>query len=64
MPPIGDLRGRTVGFINNGHHNGTPVLEAMREILLSRYGVANVLFRTKPRISLPASEEMGVVDIA
>ena len=58
MPPVGDLRGRVVGFINNGHHNGTPVLQEMHQILLDRYGVSRVVFRTKPWVSRPAPEEL------
>jgi hypothetical protein len=58
MPPMGDLSGRVVGILNNGHHNGTPVLEAMRDILLAHHRVARVLFRTKPWISRPAPDEV------
>ena len=58
IPPVGDLRGRVVGVVNNGHPNGTPVLQAMHEILLAEHGVSRVLFRTKPRISRPAPDEL------
>jgi hypothetical protein len=58
MPPIGELSGRVVGILNNGHHNGTPVLEAMRDLLVDHHRAARVLFRTKPWISRPAPDEV------
>jgi hypothetical protein len=58
VPPIGDVGGRVVGIIDNGHHNGTPVLEAIREILLDRHGASRVVLRRKPWISRPAPEEL------
>ena len=58
MPPIGDLRGRVVGIVNNGHPNGTPVLQAMQELLLADHGVSRVVFRTKPEISRPAPDAL------
>ena len=55
MAPLGDLRGRVVGILNNGHPNGAPVLRALHE-RLSDHGVAKVLFRTKPWVSRPAPD--------
>ena len=58
MNPLDSLQGKVIGIMNNGHHNGTPVLEAVQDLLLSRYGVSRVVFRKKPWISRPAPEEL------
>ena len=58
MSPLDSVEGKTIGIVNNGHHNGTPVLEAVQDLLLSRYGVARVVFRKKPWVSRPATEEI------
>ena len=58
MDPLDSLEGKVIGIVDNGHHNGTPVLEAVQQLLLSRYGVSRVVFRKKPWISRAAPEPL------
>jgi hypothetical protein len=58
MEPLDSLEGKVIGIVDNGHHNGTPVLEAVRDLLLSRYGVSRVVLRKKPWISQPAPDAL------
>jgi hypothetical protein len=58
MDPLESLEGRVIGILDNGHHNGTPVLTAVQNLLLTRHGVARVVLRKKPWISQPAPEPL------
>jgi hypothetical protein len=58
MEPLDSLEGKIIGIVDNGHHNGTPVLEAVQELLLSRYRVSRVVLRKKPWISRAAPEPL------
>ena len=53
--PVDSLRGKTVGVLDNGLQNSTPLMKALVPLLEERFG--RVLFRTKPSQSRGASNE-------
>ena len=53
-----DLRGKTVGIIDNTKEQADIIAEAMAEGLREKYGVAKVIIRRKPYYSKPAPAEL------
>jgi hypothetical protein len=54
----GDLRGRTVGFLDNTKPNFDRLAEGMGALLRERFGVSRVLHRRKANASTPAAREV------
>jgi hypothetical protein len=55
-PRLTDLRGKVVGVLDNGKANAGVLMTQVAEELKSRYGVRDVVLRTKP-VAGPASPE-------
>jgi hypothetical protein len=53
-----DLRGKTVGIIDNTKEQADVIAEAMAQGLREHYGVAKVIIRRKPFYSKPAPAEL------
>jgi hypothetical protein len=59
VPPLpADLRGLTVGFVDNTKHNFDLLAREMGEILKERFGVKAIVHRRKANASTPASDEI------
>jgi hypothetical protein len=59
VPPLpSDLRGLTVGFVDNTKHNFDLLVEAMAALLKERFGVKAVIHRKKANASTPAADEI------
>ena len=50
------LRGRVIGFIDNAKPNFNHLADDIGELLMSKYGVKQVLKRRKRAASVPAPE--------
>jgi hypothetical protein len=57
-PRRADLRGVTVGLIDNHKHNAALFLGELGRLLVDRHGARGVMLRTKASIVLPASDEI------
>jgi hypothetical protein len=59
-PRLGNLGGKTIGFLQNGKPNGDILLARLAYLMQQEYGLQEVRFRAKPRASDPATfiEEM------
>ncbi|HEU0074644.1 MAG TPA: hypothetical protein VFS30_11620 [Dehalococcoidia bacterium] len=55
-PRPGSLDGKTLGLLSNSKLNADAVLYAIGELLSERYGVKEIVHRTKPSFSLPAPD--------
>jgi hypothetical protein len=55
-PRLGDLRGAVVGVLDNTKANAGVLMTAIAEELKARYGVRDIIVRTKP-VAGPASPE-------
>ena len=53
-----DLRGKRLGLLDNSKPNARELLEALASSLAERYELARVVVRTKPTMSVPATEPM------
>lgn len=53
-----DLRGKTVGIVDNTKEQGDVIAEAIGDGLREKYGVAKVIIRRKPYYSRPAPAEL------
>jgi hypothetical protein len=53
---LGDLKGRTVGFIDNAKPNFNFLVDDLAELLVKRHGVKAVIKRAKRGASMPAPE--------
>lgn len=53
-----DLRGKTVGIIDNTKEQADVIAEAIGDGLREKYGVAKVIIRRKPYYSRPAPAEL------
>ena len=53
-----DLRGLTIGFLDNTKHNFDRLVEGMGELLRSRHGVRSVVHRKKANAATPAAPEI------
>jgi hypothetical protein len=58
-PRAADLRGLTVGLLANTKKNAEAFLEEVGDLLVSEYGVADLVRRKKLNIAQPAPEEMA-----
>lgn len=59
VPPLpGDLRGLTVGFVDNTKHNFDLLVREMGALLTQRFGVKAVVHRKKANASSPAADEI------
>ena len=52
--PLGSLQGKVVGFIDNSKPNFEHLAADLRELLISRYGVARVVMQRKRSASMSA----------
>jgi hypothetical protein len=53
-----DLRGVTVGLLENRKHNAGLFLEEVGRLLVERHGATGTVLRGKASIVLPASDEI------
>jgi hypothetical protein len=53
-PRLGELRGKTVGFISNGKEGTKGFFVHLDRMLQEEFGVANVVSRVKSNYSAPA----------
>ena len=59
VPPLPqDLRGLTVGFVDNTKHNFDLLVREMGELLKERFGVKAVVVRRKANASTAAADEI------
>ncbi len=56
LQTLGGLRGKVVGFIDNAKPNFDHLVDALAELLISRYGVSAVIKRKKRAASIAAPE--------
>jgi hypothetical protein len=47
LPQFTDLRGKVVGLLDNSKPNADKLAERFAELLIEKYGVANVISRRK-----------------
>lgn len=57
-PPLGSLRGATVGFIDNAKIGTAVFLDSLEAMLRERAGVRDVIRRRKPDSSRPVPREV------
>lgn len=57
-PRRADLRGVTVGLLENRKHNAGRFLDEIGRLLVERHGASGVLPRGKASIALPAADEI------
>ena len=57
-PRPADLRGVTVGLLENRKHNAGLFLQELGRLLVERHGAAGVLLRGKASIVMPAADEI------
>ena len=57
VPRISDLKGKTVGVLDNSKPNADKLAERFAELLKERYGVANVITRRKLTAQQSAPEQ-------
>jgi len=55
---VNSLQGAVVGLISNGKENTTPFFDQVESILRTKYGVSEVVRRTKKNYSAPAEAEL------
>jgi hypothetical protein len=53
-----DLRGKTLGIIDNGMPGSNDILSALAELLRERAGVREVIVRQKANVSHPAAPDI------
>ena len=57
-PTLDSLAGKVVGFIDNAKPNFNHLADDIGELLMSKYGVKQVLKRRKRAASVPAPESV------
>jgi hypothetical protein len=55
---LAGLKGAVVGFIDNAKPNFNHLVDDLADLLVSRYGVREVVKRRKRSASVPVTEEM------
>ena len=55
---LGTLAGMVVGFIDNAKPNFNHLVDDLAELLVSKYGVKQVIKRRKRSASVPAPDEI------
>jgi hypothetical protein len=59
VPPLpADLRGLTIGFLDNTKHNFDLLVHEMGELLKERLGVKAVVYRRKANAATAAADEI------
>ena len=60
-PRLGELKGKIIGFLQNGKPNADILLMRLAHLLREKYGLLEGLSRSKPRPSQPSEsiEEMA-----
>lgn len=58
VPPLPDLRGRTVGFIDNRKTNFDVLVELMGTALREQHGVARLVHHQKAHAAVAAAPEV------
>ena len=53
-PRLGELRGKVIGFLQNGKPNANVLLLRLANLMQKKYGLGEVRSRAKPRASDPA----------
>jgi hypothetical protein len=53
-----DVRGLTIGFLDNTKHNFDRLVEGMGAILRERFGVERIVHRKKANAATPAAPEI------
>ncbi len=53
-PRIGQVRGKTVGLLDDGLPHADALLDRIGELLVEKHGVAKVIKIQKPNLSLPS----------
>ncbi len=62
VPPLpADLRGLTVGFVDNTKHNFDLLVQEMGALLKERFGVKAVVHRRKANASTAAAPPSGLI---
>jgi hypothetical protein len=56
--PRAELRGATIGLLENTKHNASLFLDELGKLLVKQYGAAGVVARTKQAFALPVSDEL------
>jgi len=54
----GDLRGLTVGFLDNTKHNFDRLVEGIGAVLVARFGVKRIVHRKKANAATAASQDI------
>jgi hypothetical protein len=55
---VGDLTGKTVGFIDNTKPNFNLLIDDLAMLLAERYGVKSVIKHAKRSVATPAATQM------
>ena len=59
VPPLpADLRGLTIGFLDNTKHNFDRLVEGIGAVLVERFGVKRIVHTKKANASTAASHEI------
>jgi hypothetical protein len=53
-PRLGELKGKVIGFLQNGKPNADILLSRLADLLREKYGLAHARHRAKPRVTEPA----------
>jgi hypothetical protein len=53
-PRLGELKGKVIGFLQNGKPNADVLLSRLADLLQKKYGLAQARTRSKPRVTEPA----------
>lgn len=53
-PRLGELKGKVIGFLENGKPNADILLSRVADLLRGKYGLVKTLNRAKPRVTEPA----------
>ena len=56
-PNFPDLRGRVVGLLENRKYHAEPFLRELQDLLVTDYGVKEVVYAKKFSYSAPCSQE-------
>ena len=56
--PRAQLRGATIGLLENTKHNASLFLSELGKLLVDRYGAAGVVARTKLAFALPVPDDL------
>lgn len=57
-PRLDELGGKTIALLDISKPGGSHFLDRLEEILVERYGVAEVVRKTKPTYTKPAPAEL------